>query len=209
MTKLQVNDIVLVKRVAWKGRHKIQNKWEPSEYIIIEQPNLEVPVYKVKSLEDNKIRTLHRNMLLPLGVKFIPEESEESDQYSEEEPELDQCQMERQFSEKTSQPIITNDMPPLAQSNLEHGQGGSSSKIEHEKLPVDHVVTVDSQRGVWHLPQPFSSDQLIDPQMSLDPQYLVPIEESVGSDPIKSTHLSDKYNDTSLILPSTEYNMIL
>ena len=27
-SQLQVNDIVLVKRVAWKGRHKIQNKWE-------------------------------------------------------------------------------------------------------------------------------------------------------------------------------------
>ena len=87
-TKLQVNGTVLVKRVAWKGRHKIQTKWEPSEYIVIEQPNLKVPVYKVKSLEDNKIRTLHRNMLLPLGVKFIPEESEESDQDSEEEPDV-------------------------------------------------------------------------------------------------------------------------
>ena len=29
-------------------------------------------------------------MLLPLGVKFVPEESEESDQDSEEEPELNQ-----------------------------------------------------------------------------------------------------------------------
>ena len=71
---MQVDDIVLVKRVAWKGRHKIQNKWEPSEYVLVEQPNLKVPVYKVKSLEDNKERVLHRNMLLPLGIKFIPEE---------------------------------------------------------------------------------------------------------------------------------------
>ena len=53
-SQLKENDIVLVKRVAWKGRHKIQNKWEPSEYIVVEQPNLKVPVYKVKSLEDNK-----------------------------------------------------------------------------------------------------------------------------------------------------------
>ena len=203
-SQLQVNDIVLVKRVAWKGRHKIQNKWEPSEYIVIEQPNLKVPVYKVKSLEDNKIRTLHRNMLLPLGVKFVPEE--ESEQDSEEESEFSQCQIERQFTERTSQPIVTNDMTPLAQSNLEHGQGVRSSKIEHEKLPVDHVNTVDSQQGSMAPPTAFSSDQLIDPQMSLDPQFLVPIEDSVGSDPTRSTHLSNKYNDTSLILPSTEDN---
>ena len=201
-TKLQANDIVLVKRVAWKARHKIQNKWEPSEYIVIEQPNLKVPVYKVKSLEDNKVRTLHRNMLLPLGVK-------ESDQDSEEEPELNQSQLERQFSEKVSQPIITNDMTPLAQSNLEHlehGQEVSDSKTEHEKLPIDHVETADSQQGSMAPPTAFSSDQLIDPQMSLDPQFLVPVEDSVGSDPTKSTHISNKYNNTSLILPSTEDN---
>ena len=73
-SQLQIDNIVLVKREAWKGRHKIQNKWEPSEYVVVEQPNLKVPVYKVKSLEDNKERVLHKNMLLPLGIKFIPEE---------------------------------------------------------------------------------------------------------------------------------------
>ena len=43
-TQLQIDDLVLVKRVAWKGRHKIQNKWEPEEYVVLEQPNKSVPV---------------------------------------------------------------------------------------------------------------------------------------------------------------------
>ena len=30
-------------------------------------------------------------------------------------------------------------MTPLAQSNLEHGQGVGSTNIKQEKLPVDHV----------------------------------------------------------------------
>ena len=34
-SQLQVDDLVLVKRVAWKGRHKIQNKWEPDEYVVV------------------------------------------------------------------------------------------------------------------------------------------------------------------------------
>ena len=95
--------------VAWKGRHKIQNKWEPSEYVVIEQPNLKVPVYKVKSLEDNRIRVLHRNMLLPLGIKFIPEDESEHD--SEVEPEFVECPFERQISEKKSQPSIYKTWP--------------------------------------------------------------------------------------------------
>ena len=97
-------------------------------------------------------------------------------------------------------------MTPLAQSNLEPGQGVSGSKTEHEKLPVDHVETADSQQGSMAPPTAFCSDQLIDPQMSLDPQFLVPVEDSVGSDPTKGTHISNKYNDTSLILPSAEDN---
>ena len=143
-------------------------------------------------------------MLLPLVIKFIPEE--ESDQDFEEEPELEQCHIERQVSEKTSQPIDSSDRTPLAQSNLEHEQEDSISNIEHVNLPIDHVDSVDRQQGSMSPPTAFSSDQLIDPQMSLDPQFLVPIEDSVGSDPTRSTHLSSKYNDTSLILPSTEDN---
>ena len=53
-TQLQIDDLVLVKRVAWKGRHKIQNKWEPEEYIIVEQPNKSVPVYKGKPVGNGK-----------------------------------------------------------------------------------------------------------------------------------------------------------
>ena len=97
-------------------------------------------------------------------------------------------------------------MTPLAQSNLEHGQEHSSSNTEHVDPPVDHVNSIDSQQGSMAPPTAFSSDQLLDPQMSLDPQFLVPNEDSMGSDPTKSTHLSSKYNDTSPILPSTEDN---
>ena len=55
-------------------------------------------------------------------------------------------------------------------------------------------------------PTAFSSDQLIDPQISLDPQFLVPTDNTMSSDPTKSTYLSNKYNDTSLKLPSTKDN---
>ena len=203
-SQLQIDDLVLVKRDAWKGRHKIQNKWEPSEYVVVEQPNLNVPVYKVRSLEDSKERILHRNMLLPLGIKFIPED--ESDHDSEEEPEFEQCHIERQIPEEISQPIITNDMTPLAQSNLEHGQENSSSRFEHIDTPVDYVNHSDIQQGSMAPTTAISSDQLIDPHMSLDPEFLVPIEETVHSDPTQSTHLSSKYNESSLVLPSTEDN---
>ena len=140
-------------------------------------------------------------MLLPLGIKFIPEDESEHD--SEEEPEFVECQFERQVSEKKSQPSIYKNMAPSAQPDAEQGQGVHSSKIE--ELPDDHVH-IDMQQGSMVPPSAFSSDQLIDPQMSLDPQFLVPTDDSVGTDPTQSTHLTNKYNDTSLKLPSTEDN---
>ena len=81
---------------------------------------MNVPVYKVKSLEDSKERIIHENMLLPLGVKFIPEHESDYDSDKDEEPEFEACHFERQVPEKISQPI--SDMTPLAQSNLEYGQ---------------------------------------------------------------------------------------
>ena len=196
-SQLTENDIVLVKRVAWKGRHKIQNKWEPSEYVVMEQPNFKIPVYKVKSLEDGKIKVLHRNMLLPLGLKFLPEDDSEQD--SEEEPECDLSHISRQILEKISQPSILN-MTPLPQSNLEHGQKVQDSFSE--KLSKGH----DSQQGSMAPPSAYSSDQLIDSQMTLDPQFLVPTDNTVSSDPTQTTLISVKYNDISLKMSSTEDN---
>ena len=198
-SQLKENDIVLVKRVAWKGRHKIQNKWEPSEYVVIEQPNLKVPVYKVKSLEDEKIKVLHRNMLLPLGIKFLPED--DSDQDSEEEPECGLSHIDRQIPEKISQPSISN-MTPLPQDNLEHGQKVLDSFVDSEKLSEGH----DSQQGSMAPPSAHSSDQLIDSQMTLDPEFLVPTDNTVSSDPTQTTLIPSKYNDISLKMPSTEDN---
>ena len=71
--QLQEKDIVLVKIVAHKGRHKLQDKWEPEEYVVVEQPIAGTPVYRVQPVTGANIRTLYRNLLLPLGVKLEPD----------------------------------------------------------------------------------------------------------------------------------------
>ena len=104
------------------------------------QPNKSVPVYKVKPVGNGKERVLHRNMLLPLGIKFVPENDSDIDSDQGEEPEFEQCQVERQISEKHfPQTTDIENMTPLAQSNLEHGQDFVVSELEHVETPVDHV----------------------------------------------------------------------
>ena len=65
---LQPYDRVLVKIVAFDGRHKIADKWEEDIYVIVSQPNPDIPVFKVrKENGTGRDRVLHRNLLLPVG----------------------------------------------------------------------------------------------------------------------------------------------
>lgn len=64
-------DRVLVKVVSFDGKHKIQDRWEDHPYIILKQPNKEIPVFKVRREDgQGRIRVLHRNLLLPIGTKL-------------------------------------------------------------------------------------------------------------------------------------------
>ena len=51
---LDVGDLVLVKQTAWKGRHKIQDRWESGEYQVVGQPTPGVPAYSVKRVAGGK-----------------------------------------------------------------------------------------------------------------------------------------------------------
>ena len=64
---LQPGDRVLVKNVGLRGKQKLADRWERHPYIILSQPNPDIPIYNVKleNSRSRKIRTLHRNLLLP------------------------------------------------------------------------------------------------------------------------------------------------
>ena len=42
--KLEIGDLVLVRKTAWKGKHKIQDRWESDGYWVIGQPTPGIPV---------------------------------------------------------------------------------------------------------------------------------------------------------------------
>ena len=72
--KLEIGDRVLVKILAFDGKHKIADKWTKDIYIVTDIPNVNIPVYKVER-EDGKggERMLHRNNLLHLGSSLADE----------------------------------------------------------------------------------------------------------------------------------------
>lgn len=67
--KLEPGDRVLLKNVAFQGKHKLANHWGEFVYVVLEHPNETIPVFVVRK-EDGTgpKKTLHRNMLLSLAT---------------------------------------------------------------------------------------------------------------------------------------------
>ena len=189
--QLHENDLVLVKIVAHKGRHKLQDRWEPEEYVVIEQPIAGTPVYKVKPVNGDNVRTLHRNLLLPLGVKLEPdyelddsileEDSDEdeggfvgnptvrsSDKLSHDEKKEDSSKPKKHVKFESSDPNMKSDVtqtPELLSQDVD-GSALSSDKSD------DRSVKTDGD----------SSDKLIPMDVSLPSQYLLPNLDDSSSD---------------------------
>ncbi|XP_041350990.1 uncharacterized protein LOC121369973 [Gigantopelta aegis] len=65
---VQPGDRVLVKILAFDGKHKLADRWEDDVYLVLSQPNQDIPVFVVrKENGEGRRRTLHRNHLLPIG----------------------------------------------------------------------------------------------------------------------------------------------
>ena len=65
---VEPGDRVLVRNVGLQGRHKLADRWKQDVYVILSQPNKDIPVFEVLR-EDGRgpTKVLHRNMLLPLS----------------------------------------------------------------------------------------------------------------------------------------------
>ena len=210
--QLHENDLVLVKIVAHKGRHKLQDRWEPEEYVVIEQPIAGTPVYKVKPVNGNNVRTLHRNLLLPLGVKLEPD-YESDDSILEEDSDDDEgglicpidnlSPVERKEDSRKTQKHVQFES---SESQLKSDDKGTSEtlfqKVENSTLSPNKSdnVTMLSNEG--------SSDELIPMDVSLPSKYLLPNfdDSSVEEDTKVTTlqteadiHNADKTAEMSLV----------
>ena len=181
--QLQVNDLVLMKIVAHKARHKIQDKWESEEYTVIEQPIPGTPVYRVRPVTGTKVRTLHRNLLLPLGVKYQTDiDSDESD--SDDSVHVDTShsrsnQPEKVYSQ-TSQAKSVRFQSELLKVGFED-KTGDVSQADSSRVNEDTNLSIPPMESVNQVPDIESglsdstgtSEHLVPDDVNLPSQYLV------------------------------------
>ena len=192
--QLQEKDLVLVKIVAHKGRHKLQDKWEPEEYVVVEQPIAGTPVYRVQPVTGGNIRTLHRNLLLPLGVKLEPDYDSDDSILEEDDSSSDEVEIlednRRKVSDKRNVESRSQTYPkgnkhvefdshvdifssPEVQSNI------TDSKVKSDSVVEDTTVDVET-----------TSDDVIPADISLPSQFLLPnLDDSSSNEETEVTEL--------------------
>ena len=209
--QLQVNDIVLVKIVAHKARHKIQDKWESEEYIVIEQPIPGTPVYRVRPVTGTKVRTLHRNLLLPLGIKYQPDiDSDESD--SDDSVHVDTSHYKSSQPEKPDSGIsqaksvkFQSELPKVSfeDEKIDVSQADPSrvDKVDSDTPPMESVSQVpDTESGFNH--STGTGEHLIPEDIDLPSQYLV--THSDDSSDKEDTTITELNVDSQVNMSNTE-----
>ena len=110
---------MLVKNVSLRGKHKIGDRWEHDPYVVIDQPNDDIPVYEVgrQNTRSRKSKLLHRNLLLPfMSLTRIEEEEEEEEQEQEQE--------EQEEDDQTNTDQIRPDDLTVDESDVSDSQTG-------------------------------------------------------------------------------------
>ena len=153
---MDIGDLVLVKKTAWKGRHKIQDRWESDEYQVIGQPNPGIHVYEVKCIAGGKTRVLHYNLLLPLqgrirqqegqmGIDHLsPEEEEEEDSGLPGVPQAPQVQTGRKPASPQLKPT------PLSEASKQEASADLSKDSSTSKLVPESTFTLDSSDDEYY-----------------------------------------------------------
>ena len=199
-----------MKIVAHKARHKIQDKWESEEYIVIEQPIPGTTVHRVRPVTGTKVRTLHRNFLLPLGVKYQPDidsdESDSDDSVCVDTSHSRSNQPEKVYSQ-TSQVKSVRFQSELPKVGFEDRKGdvsqAGSSKVDEDdtNFPIPPMESVpDVQSGFSD--STGTSEHLVPDDVNLPSQYLV--TQSDDSSDMEDTTTTELNVDSQVNKSNTE-----
>ena len=95
-------DLVLVKQVGLKGKHKIADKWDTEPYVVIGKPDEKMPVYEIRRHDGTgKARTVHRNLILPLALPVMEPKDDELDEHDNSDAAVDENEEDKSHCEKS------------------------------------------------------------------------------------------------------------
>ena len=176
---------------------------------MIGQPIPGTPVYRVRPVTGTKVRTLHRNLLLPLGVKYQPDiDSGESD--SDDSVCVDTSHSRSNQPEKVSQAKSVRFQSELPKVGSEDRKGvvsqADSSKVDEDDINLS-IPPMESVNQVPDVESGFgdstgTSEHVIPDDVNLPSQYLV--TQSDDSSDMEDTTTTELNVDSQVNKSDTE-----
>ncbi|XP_056022199.1 uncharacterized protein K02A2.6-like [Ostrea edulis] len=165
---VKVGDRVLVKIVAFDGKHKLADRWEQEPYTVIVQPNSDITIFTVRRENgEGRTRTLHRNLLLLMGfihdaptpdprksrvkpaAANVNEEPENNHQEesgeSDSEDDSSWGVIVSQVEQEDSSPVIGDDSEIAHETNNVSFQNASASDTEIAQEEVPDAATSQTE----------------------------------------------------------------
>ena len=175
---LRPGDRVLVRNAGVRGKRKLADRWEKDPYLVIDQPNDDVPVYMVKR-EGSRSKTciLRPNFLLPFMCLPCPDE--ETDVEVLELPQEDQ--VVNSLEEMQSVDAISDlSSDPGSLAAYDKGISDNSSCLSSSEIGKQKIPMGRNSRGQELLPRSSASEA----HKSTQPANLSSTSEEDSSRPV-------------------------
>ena len=179
---LRPGDRVLVRNAGVRGKCKLADRWEKDPYLVIDQPNDDVPVYMVKREGSrSKTRFLHRNFLLPFMCLPCLDEEEES-----EVPELPQGNQVVNLLEEMQSVDAISDLSsdPGSEAAYDGGISGNSSCLSSSEIGKQKISIGPKTGRLDLLPGSAASEA----HQSTEPGNLSSTSEEHSPRPVRARH---------------------
>ena len=170
---IQPGDVVLLRNVGLKGKHKIADKWQQEPFTVLEKPNPDIPVFRIK--RGSEVKVVHRNLLLPVTLPFnfprVDADPSHGDSQIHSTHKLVESEHEL-VDDDESELSVAVELPTPAELDLQ--------AEPHIQLPQ---MVCDAQNG---LVSPNQDHATTTPTLSKTPEASFPLEEEAIEEYISS-----------------------
>ena len=152
MCSFKIGDLVVPRQKSFRGKCKIQDRWDSTLYEVIEIPYPDMPVFKIQPQGDPeaKPRILHRNLLQP--IRQIETSKAEDPKVSplQNQEDLDDSNLKdisKQESDEKSE--ISAPRGPVTRSRVAGGEKLFSNCVQVAKDVVQPLGKLISKPWRW------------------------------------------------------------
>lgn len=182
-TSVRVGDRVLIRNVGLKGKQKLADKWARDPYIVVSQPNSEIPVFRVKKeYGQGKTKVLHRNMLLPISYipNFSDVEQSQSNKSVKPNPGIEQVHESDETPSPNQMVLYDSDSSSDSKSSdSDHAYVIPQRRVGHDTVQnsapsVIHGTANNFEKSTFYSPADTCTPSSLNRNVSFDSTYVRP-----------------------------------